>query len=132
MMRFNYREVALDSYLINLSGPLNIGRSRDVVQMFRDLSEQGIKRVVVNLEGVPFIDSHGLAALLAGYNMFGSDPRNFRLTGIQDQPRLVLELTGFDRVFRTDVYLTSGRPDVVALSVPAYVFPQFVLANTVV
>ena len=128
-MRFNYREVALDSHLVNLRGPLNSYRSPDVIQLFRDLSEQGVKRVLVNLEDVPFIDSRGLAALVAGYKMFGSDARNFRLVGIQDQPRLVFELTGFDHVFQTDVYSASDRPDVVALSVPAYVLPQFAILN---
>lgn len=130
-MRLIYREVALDSYLVNLSGPLNISRSQDVVQIFRDLSERGIKRVVVNLEDVPFIDSQGLGALIAGYKIFGSDARNFRLLGIQDQPRLVFELTGFDYVFQTDVYSASDRPEVVASSVPAYVLPQFAVPNSV-
>jgi len=74
-MRLIYREVALDSHLVNLSGPLNTGRSPDVIQMFRDLSEQGIKHVVVNLEDVPFIDSQGLGALIAGYKIFGSDTK---------------------------------------------------------
>jgi anti-anti-sigma factor len=97
--------------------------------LFRDLAEDGIKRVVVNLEDVPFIDSQGLAALVAGYKIFGSAPRNFRLTGIQDQPKLVFELTGFDHVFQTDFYSTRDRPEVVALSVPAYVLPQFAVPN---
>jgi len=114
-MSLIYREMALDSYLVDLSGPLNISRSQDVVQLFRDLSERGIKRVVVNIEDVPFIDSQGLGALIAGYKIFGNDARNFRLIGIQDQPRLVFELTRFDHVFQTDVYSASDRPEVVAL-----------------
>jgi anti-anti-sigma factor len=128
-MRFNYREVALDSHLVNLSGPLNSNRSPDVIQLFRDLSEQGVKRVLVNLGDVPFIDSRGLSALIAGYKMFGSDPRNFRLVGIQDQPRLVFELTGFDHVFGTDSHSASGRPEAVALNVPVYELPQFAVLN---
>jgi anti-sigma B factor antagonist len=104
-MRFARREVILNSHLLNLSGPLNINRSEYVVQLFRDLSERGIKRVVVNLEDVPFIDSHGLGALIAGYKIFGRNPQNFRLTGIQDQPLLVFELTGFDHVFGTSEHL---------------------------
>ncbi len=100
-MRSIFREAVSKSYVASLSGPLNVNRSGYAVQLFRDLSERGIKRVVVNLEDVPFIDSHGLGALIAGYKIFGSDPQNFRLTGIQDQPKLVFELTGFDYVFGT-------------------------------
>jgi anti-sigma B factor antagonist len=130
-MRFNYREVALDSHLINLSGPLNISRARDVVTLFRELSEDGIQRVVVNLEDVPFVDSQGLATLIAGYKIFGSDARNFRLVGVRDQPRLVFELTGFDHVFGTDVQSANDRPEMMAFNVPVNVLPQFTIPNSV-
>ncbi len=98
-MSVGHRESTLDVHLVQLSGPLNVRRAADVIQLFRDLCNQGIERVLVNLAHVPFIDSRGLAALIAGYRLFGSDSQNFRLTGIQDQPRLVFELTGFDQVF---------------------------------
>jgi anti-anti-sigma factor len=92
-------KAVVDAYRVTLGGPLNVGQAGGLVQRFRDLSARGITRVVVDLEGVPFLDSRGLAALIAGYKLFGSDARNFRLVGVGIQPRLVLELTGFDRVF---------------------------------
>lgn len=128
-MSFIFGQMALDSYLVNLSGPLNIGRAQDTVQLFRQLSNDGIQRVVVNLEDVPFIDSQGLQALIAGYKIFGSDTRNFRLFGIQDQPRLVFELTGFGYIFQTEVYSANDRPEVLTLSVPVHTLPQFAAHN---
>lgn len=91
-----------DAYLLKLTGPLGITRAEEAVKRFRQLSKQGIKKVVVNLENVPFIDSRGLAALIAGYKMFGSQALNFRLEGLQDQPRLLFELTMFDHIFQID------------------------------
>jgi anti-anti-sigma factor len=85
--------------LVTLKGPLNISRARDVIQLFKALSAQGLERLVVAMHDVPFVDGPGLAALIAGYELFGSNPQTFQLTGIQDQPRLVLELTGYDCVF---------------------------------
>jgi anti-anti-sigma factor len=114
-MSLVHRESASDIHLVNLSGPLNVSRAADVVQLFRGLSEEGVERVVVNLAKVPFIDSRGLTALIAGYKIFGSDARNFRLTGIQDQPRLVFELTGFDRVFQICAHLGDGAPEMIAI-----------------
>ena len=76
-MKCSYREAAPDSCLVKLSGPLNVTRSEDVVRLFGDLSEHGIQRVVLDMEQVPFIDSQGLAALLAGYEIFGSDAGTF-------------------------------------------------------
>jgi anti-anti-sigma factor len=95
-----YHEWVADMHLVNLSGALNISRKEEVIQLFKALFERGVERVVVNLEDVPFIDGQGLAALITAYRIFGSDAQNFRLAGIQDQPRLVFELTGFDRVFQ--------------------------------
>lgn len=87
---------------IDLSGPLNARCADGVSRLFADLARQGVQRVVVNLEDVPFIDSRGLAALIAGYKLFGGQADNFVLSGVQDQPSLVFELTGFDRVFQID------------------------------
>ena len=113
-MNFLYREAAPDTYLVNLSGPLNVTRSQDVIRLFCDLSERGIQRVVIDMEHVPLIDSQGLAALIAGYEIFGKDAGAFELTKVQDQPRLVLELTGFDRVFETNGLLVNGAAEVIA------------------
>ena len=107
-----HQKSAVDSYLVNLSEPLNARRAEGVRQFFKDLAHKGVQRVVVNLEDVPFIDSQGLAALISGYKAFGSDADNFRLVGIPPQPRLVFELTGFDRVFRV---VGNDRAEILAL-----------------
>jgi anti-anti-sigma factor len=112
-MNVLHHESITGIHLVNLQGPLNGSRAEEVVRLFEDLSEQGVERVLVNLEHVPFIDSRGLAALIAGYKIFGGRAdrctvpargsqggQNFRLAGIRNQPRLVLELTGFDYVFQ--------------------------------
>jgi anti-anti-sigma factor len=93
-------ELAVDVRDVKLSGPLTARRADEVRQLFRDLARQGIQRVVVDLEDVPFIDSRGLVALIAGYKAFGGESGTFRLVGIHEQPRLVFELTGFDRIFQ--------------------------------
>ncbi len=99
-MRIVHNEIAEGVCLINLSGPFNASQAERVTQTFRNISKQGVNRVVVNLEDVPLIDSRGLASLVAGYRIFGSDAQNFRLAGLQDQPKLVFELTGFDCIFQ--------------------------------
>ena len=124
-MNFVYRVAVVDSYLISLSGPLNFTRSEDVVQRFRDLSERGIKRVTIDMENVPLIDSRGLAALIAGYKIFGSEAANFQLTAIQDQPRLVLELTGFDLIFQIDDHPKDGVGEVIALDLRGRYLPGY-------
>lgn len=98
-MSITQRKLAGNVYLIELSGPLNVTHAEEVSQRFEEMAAKGIERVVVNLARVPFIDGPGLAALVAGYKLFGNG-QNFRLAGLQIQPKLVLELTGFDRIFQ--------------------------------
>ena len=84
--------------MINLSQPLQAALARETMQLFRDISQQGAGRVIVNLENVLFIDSHGLAALVVGLKIF-DDGENLRLAAPQPQPKLLFELTMFDRIF---------------------------------
>ena len=92
-------EFEVEIRLINFSGPLNDRQYEQIIQTFQELAESGVKRLVVNLKDVPFIDSRGLAALVTGFKLFGCRPDNFRLAELQCQPKLVFELTGFDYIF---------------------------------
>ncbi len=100
-MNISHSKFAIGAHMVNLSGPLNLNLAEEVTQIFRDMSDQGVERVVINLADVPFIDSRGLVALVTGYRIFGSNARNFRLAALNNQPKLLFDLTGFDRIFQT-------------------------------
>jgi anti-sigma B factor antagonist len=99
-MEISYNSLGSDTYLVKLNGALNARSAEDAKQTFRDLSDKSAKRVIVDLAGVPFIDSSGLAALVSGLKTFGGDAQNLRLAAPQSQARLLFELTMFDRVFQ--------------------------------
>ena len=99
-MEISYNSLGSDTYLVKLNGALNARSAEDAKQTFRDLSDKSAKRVIVDLDGVPFIDSSGLAALVSGLKTFGGDAQNLRLAAPQSQARLLFELTMFDRVFQ--------------------------------
>jgi anti-anti-sigma factor len=135
-MSITHRKLARNVYLIELSGPLNVTHAEEVSQCFEEMAAKGVERVVVNLARVPFIDGPGLATLITGYKLFGNG-HNFRLAGLQVQPKLVLELTGFDRIFQvldTVAEAAVSKPSrqiQPSHNTPAYV-PQLtgVLANS--
>lgn len=93
-------KITTGMYLVEISGALTAEQATDLSQVFKDLAEKGAKRLVINMAQVPFVDSRGLAALVSGYRVFGGAERDFRLAAIQDQPKLVFDLTGFNHVFR--------------------------------
>lgn len=106
-MAITHKDFAADTKMLDLSGPLNHKRSAEVVQTLKEIVDQGIKRIIINMEQVTVMDSRGLAALVTGYKIFGGDPQNFQLVVTKDQPRLVFELTGFDRIFQIFDSLTK-------------------------
>ena len=54
-MEISYNSLGPDTYLVKLNGALNARSAEDAKQTFRDLSDKSAKRVIVDLDGVPFI-----------------------------------------------------------------------------
>ena len=99
-MSITHRILGKDVHLLKPNQPLNGHWARALELKFQDIHHQGAKRVIVDLSGAAFVDSVGLAALVKGYRLFGSYNHCFLLAAPQDQPRLLLELTMFDRIFQ--------------------------------
>jgi anti-anti-sigma factor len=111
-MTVQTEQIGLRYFLVNLAGPLNESQYQALTGTFEALKGRGAQGVVVSLKHVPFIDSRGVAALVAGYKLFGRRSQNFRLAHLPDQPRLVFELTGFDRIFEIyDTVAQAAAPD---------------------
>ncbi len=108
-MEISYNSLGPEAYLVKLNGALNARSAEDVKQTFRDLSDKGATHVIVDLAGVPFIDSSGLAALVSGLKTFGGDAQNLRLAAPQSQAKLLFELTMFDRVFQIFDSVTEAQ-----------------------
>jgi anti-sigma B factor antagonist len=98
-MKITYKSVTPSISVVSLNGALNARSAEEAKQTFRNLVEQGVKKVIVDLQEVPFIDSSGLAALVSGLKTLGGEASNLKLAAPQSQARLLFELTMFDRVF---------------------------------
>ncbi|MDX1520460.1 MAG: STAS domain-containing protein [Anaerolineae bacterium] len=98
-MEISQESVSPNVSKVAFKGALNARSAEEAKQVFRDLIEQGVTQVIVNLEGVPFIDSSGLASLVSGLKTLGGEAANLKLAAPQSQARLLFELTMFDRVF---------------------------------
>ena len=59
----------------------------------------GQSRLVIDMEGVSFVDSSGLGSVVAALKQVRSSKGDLRLAAPNQQVRVVLELTTLDRVF---------------------------------
>ena len=98
-MEITTKSVSPTVSIVAFNGALNARSAEEAKQTFRNLVEEGITRVIVDLQNVPFIDSSGLAALVSGLKTLGGEAANLKLAAPQSQARLLFELTMFDRVF---------------------------------
>jgi anti-anti-sigma factor len=94
--------------VVALRGSLNAKIADKVKRIIAAAADRGVRQVVVDLQEVPFIDSSGLVALLAGARYLNSCGGSLRLVAPQPQARLLLELTMAEKVLHIYTDRTSA------------------------
>jgi anti-sigma B factor antagonist len=86
--------------IIEVKGDIDLYSSPQVRQTILDtLNKKEATRVIVNLAGVRYVDSSGVASLVEGLQLSRKSQVRFALCGLQKAPRQVLELTRLIKVF---------------------------------
>jgi anti-sigma B factor antagonist len=88
--------------LVRLAGDLDAAGVPALTEHLDRLWSEGRRRFVLDLEGVPFIDSGGLSALVRLFKRVRGQAGGLGLASLQPAVRRVFELTRLDRAF--DVY----------------------------
>ena len=86
--------------IVDINGDVTLYNSPEIRKVLMDaLNKKGMERVVVNMSGVNYIDSAGVASLVEGLKLARSLKNAFALYGLNKHPREVLELTRLIKVF---------------------------------
>lgn len=89
-----------------LTGDIDAAGAPELRQRLDELLTGGEHNFVIDLSGVPFMDSSGLATLVQLFKRVRIGSGDVRLCGLQPKVRRVLELIRLDRVF--DVFDDRG------------------------
>lgn len=81
------------------SGSLDAENSQEFRQQITDVAQQGAKIVLVDLKNVSFMDSSGLGSLVLAFKTLRASNNKLVLCSINEQIRILFELTGMDKVF---------------------------------
>jgi anti-anti-sigma factor len=84
--------------ILDLKGRLDVCAAPRVQQALCDLVEHNGGHVLVNMAGVDFIDSTGLTALMAGFQLAETLGGAVRLCCVQHNVSVVLQLTALDKL----------------------------------
>ncbi|RME81512.1 MAG: anti-sigma factor antagonist [Caldilineae bacterium] len=96
--------------VVAVSGDVDAGTAPQLRQQFDELLGDGEQNFVIDLSGVAFMDSSGLATLVQLFKRVRIGHGDVRLCGLQPEVRRIFELTRLDRVF--DVF--PSRQEAVA------------------
>lgn len=85
--------------IIVVEGDIDMFTSPGLRDTLVPMFKKGLKGIVVNLSGVSFMDSSGIATLVEGLQWSRKDGKAFVLTGLGSNVRNALSLTKLENVF---------------------------------
>jgi anti-sigma B factor antagonist len=98
-MHISSQAVQPDIVLLCPDGRLDAANSQQLKETIRRLIFQDTRKLIIDLEKVPFIDSSGLVALVSGLRLMRQKNGHIFLSGIQPQAQAVFRLTMLDHIF---------------------------------
>lgn len=84
---------------------LSSASAGDLMTWIHDNLEQGHNRLLINLQNVLFMDSTGLATLVAALKTVRQTGGNLALCSLNGQARMLFEMAGMEEMF--EVYNTA-------------------------
>lgn len=81
------------------TGRLDVAGAPALKDAINEVVKNGPPRVVIDMEGVSFVDSTGLGSVISALKQIRGSQGELRLAAPNQQVRVVLELTTLDRVF---------------------------------
>jgi anti-sigma B factor antagonist len=89
-----------DVTILDLSGEVRIGEGAvSLRDSIRNLSDQGKKKVLLNLAGVKYMDSTGVGELIANYTTVTKQGGQLKLLSLTDRIQNLLVITKLLTVF---------------------------------
>ena len=88
------------SNVLPLKGEIDLHVSPSVTASLNAIIEKKPRRLVVDLSGVTYIDSAGLAALIQAMQKVEGYGGKFVLAGLQETVRSIFEISRLDQVFQ--------------------------------
>ncbi len=88
-----------ENVILELSGRFDAYNAPTVNQWFDELDTATTQNIIVNLQGVEFIDSTALALLVRGMKHARQNENDLVLCGLQGPVQTIIKLTRLDKAF---------------------------------
>ncbi len=88
-----------DSTIVSVAGEIDVYTAPKLREQLIDLVGAGAYHLVVDMEGVEFLDSTGLGVLVGGLKRVRAHEGSLRLVCTQDRILKIFRITGLTKVF---------------------------------
>ena len=82
------------------TGMLDGATTNELKNQVMELIQQGADIILLEMEGVTFMNSSGIGALVAILKVVRAKGKQLYLCGLSDQVKMIFKLTKMDRVFK--------------------------------
>jgi len=82
-----------------VDGDIDINSSPDIRNALSDLTGRHVKKIVIDLAGVSYVDSSGLATLVEMLKKTKSYGGKLRLSNLADKVKSLFEITKLEKLF---------------------------------
>jgi len=93
------RTIDKETALLAIAGEVDMFSSPEARKEISGLVQKKIARIVVDLSGVSYMDSSGVATLIEGLQMCNKYNGKLVVAGLRQNVREVFELTKLDKIF---------------------------------
>ena len=105
-LKMNTRSIGNEASIIDLEGEVDVYTAPQLKQQIITLLDGGVKRVVINLSSVEYLDSTALGVLIGGLKRLRERDGTLDLICPNPRIRRIFEITGLDKIF--DIYSTEA------------------------
>lgn len=92
-------EAGVSGEIVAIRGRITVENSGEMRLALTNCLRKKPARLSVDMSGVPYIDTSGLATLVEAAGKARNQGTRLILNAMQDQPRYLLEVTHLDRLF---------------------------------
>jgi len=94
-----------DAVVLTVDGEINFNSSPDFRKAFLKVIDLKPQKAVINLSGVAYVDSSGLATLVEAHQKIKNAGGKLKLAGLSPKVKSLFEMTKLEKLF--EIYATE-------------------------
>ena len=94
--------------ILRLLGRVTMDSEDLLLDRAKKAADGGVRRLLVDLSGVDYVDSHGLGQMVACHTLLSSQGGQVRFVGPSPKVQRLLDMTGLPKILKVDPTLATS------------------------